>query len=131
MGIFSKLLFRRVKAGLWNVNRIAVVVKPKQPYVDWANGLPDETHKNTLSQMRKYGAVFLLPDTAFFASENVDLVEHVAPMMFCAMLNSWYRDTDLWPKDITFKAFKKWFEYEIVEEVLDTMGYKISKEEYV
>jgi hypothetical protein len=44
------------------INRTAVVIKPKQPFVDWLNQIPYEDHDYTLEKIRDENTVFLIPD---------------------------------------------------------------------
>jgi len=43
------------------INRTAVYVGPKQPYIDWANSFDDGGP--TLSLDKAHGVTFLIPDT--------------------------------------------------------------------
>ena len=39
--------------------------------------------------------------------------------MFEEELNSWYTDPDMWPKDLSFKTFKKFFTVHVSTMVFD------------
>ena len=45
-----------------NVNRTAVIIKPKQPFVDWLNSIPGESTDNTLESVSEENTTFLIPD---------------------------------------------------------------------
>ena len=49
--------------------------------------------------------------------------------MFEEELNSWYADPELWPKDLSFKSFKKFFEINISTVVYDLGKGAIEKDE--
>ena len=45
-----------------DVNRGVIVVKPRQPYVDWANTCDDYPTKTTLEDPHRECTAYLLPD---------------------------------------------------------------------
>ena len=49
--------------------------------------------------------------------------------MFEEELNSWYADPALWPKDLSFKSFKKFFAINISTVVYDLGKGPIEKDE--
>lgn len=106
------------------INRNAIVVKPKQPLLDWANKLtPDEKPITETEE----GNVYLIKQKdsneaiARWLSRNFDRI-------FENELNDWWIDEKDWPKKRTFKLFKEWFDYEINSVVLDMEDTDIIKE---
>ena len=45
-----------------SINRTAVVIKAKQPFVDWINSSPDDSSNYTLEQIDKDNLTFLIPE---------------------------------------------------------------------
>ena len=41
---------------------MAVVIKPKQPFIDWLNSIPDEDIDFTLEQVSEDNITFLIPE---------------------------------------------------------------------
>jgi hypothetical protein len=54
-----------------SVNRTAVVIRPKQPFVDWLNSVPGESSDNTLERISSENTTFLIPE---FFGHNESLV---------------------------------------------------------
>ncbi len=98
------------------VNRTALVVRPKQPYIDWANSFDDGGPKYDpdLHQAK----VFLI-DEAADTRDIKKVVRRLWPAIFEEELNSWMRDPDVWPQRRTLKVFVEWFEVEVCELVFD------------
>lgn len=96
------------------LNRCAVIVRPKKPYLDWAkkfqgDGTPfvDEDR-----------IVYLLPEYAD-ESEAWHTLERAYDMIFEAELDGWHTLQADWPKNRSFALFKKWFHIEISSMVQD------------
>ncbi len=72
------------------INRAVAVIKPKQPFVDWANGLPDaaggmdamnEFPESDWKLLRELQPVALEPDAKQWKGEWIDEPGHTA--CFC------------------------------------------------
>jgi hypothetical protein len=113
------------------INRSAVVVHYKQPYVDWANRLPDRSPEEpvyTLANFKENGGIFLIPP--FEVPEEMErYIQEMKSGIFDFELTTWSEDEDLWPKKRDTAAFDEWFELEIRDEVMDTVEEPIEKEE--
>ena len=101
------------------VNRAAIVVKPKQPYLDWTK-LDDETGvaEEVFKGMHEDPHVFLLPEYEDDEAQRM-ILESVWPILFEEMLEGWLRDESAWPKDRTFAMFNEWFEVQMSSMVED------------
>jgi len=111
------------------INRTAVVIKPKQPFVDWLNSFPDDKHKYTLEQMSKReNLTFLIPeyDTP---EESMRYVKKNYNIIFEFELWGWITTEELWPENRTWKMFQDWFYIEMNSEVFDLVDADIEKEE--
>ena len=98
------------------VNRAAVVLEPAQAYLEWARECPDASPDLTLEELDEEGTVYLIPETDA-APENWLSRNFIA--MFENELNAWYTDRDFWPKNCSFKSFKKFFKVRFCSIVLD------------
>ena len=79
----------------------------------------------TLDSLRSDCTVILLPEF----NEPEEAVAHIDEQyeqLFKVEVASWYDDEDLWPKDMSLKAFWEWFDVEIHSTVLDTVDADIS-----
>jgi hypothetical protein len=108
------------------LNRGAVYIRFKQPYVDWARQAgPAPLTDFTLDEANDDGELFLIP-TYESAKEPVDgtedaikWVERRWKMFFEHFLNDWIMDESAWPKKRTLKMFREWFEVEYRSTVWD------------
>jgi hypothetical protein len=102
------------------LNRAALIVRYKQPFVDWINAVdpvPD-SHTLTLAEVNEEHNVYLV--------ELEDLHELAAWLeanhrnLFEVELAGWYTNEDLWPKDRSLDALREWCSFELHSVVFDT-----------
>ena len=111
-----------------SINRTAVVIKPKEPFVDWINSMPDDSSSYTLEQIDEDNLTFLIPqyddpgNTKKYIKKNYE-------MIFKYELWGLVTDKDFWPKKRNWKMFIKWFDIEINSEVFDLVNRDIEKED--
>lgn len=110
------------------INRTAVVIRPKQPFVDWLNSIPDEDIEFTLEKVSDDNITFLIPPYEN-PEEAQACVRKIYSQLFEFELFGWYTDEDLWPDNRTWEMFQEWFEIEINSEVFDLVDEAIKKEE--
>lgn len=89
------------------LNRAAVVVTPKQEFLDWLRGLDESNRKLTMA----------------------DLCEDACAKIFEQELESWDRLEETWPIDRSFEAFRQWFDYSIHGMVFDLARGRLKVEE--
>jgi hypothetical protein len=101
------------------INRDLVIIRFKQPFVDWVNAadLHPQGHCLSLKEANDDLSAFLIPE---YASEEFEewLEENYQPL-FEEVLEEWYVDPSLWPQDRTLKLFKAWCDVEIYGMVID------------
>jgi hypothetical protein len=93
------------------VKRTAIIVKPKQPYIQWANSLDYEGVKLG-EDFEPEHTVYLIEDIGDY---EVDVEAMVAPyfeFIFEEELNEWHRLESDWPARRDLATFLKWFEVE-------------------
>ena len=98
------------------VNRVAVVMEPAPAYLEWAKECPDGLPDLTLADLREEGTIYLIPETD--AEPEAWLRRHYAPL-FANELFAWCTDEAFWPRDRSYKAFKKFFQVRFCSIVLD------------
>ncbi len=101
------------------VNRSAIVVKPRRPFLEWARqddpeGLADSVFKS----LRGEPYVYLLPEWEE-PEERRRILQDFWPDLFEAMLECWVRDEEYWPKERSFQMFQTWFEVQLSSIVED------------
>ena len=106
------------------INRAALIVRPKQPYVEWANSMDDGGSKAILKQLRESPSIYLVESIDFL--EDFDLlIEDNWEWIFKEQLNGWICDPDLWPHGLTRDMFLKWFDCELSTMIWDMLRTKI------
>ena len=101
------------------LNRSAVIVKPRQPYLEWAKrddaeGLAETVFKT----FHEEPTVYLLPEYEDPATQQ-EVLEEFWRGLFDAMLEVWVTDEAYWPKNRTFEMFREWFEVQMSSIVQD------------
>jgi len=111
-----------------SINRTAVVIRPKQPFVDWLNSIPDEDIDFTLEQVSKDNITFLIPEYDD-PRDSRAYIKKIYSDIFEFELFGWITTEELWPKKRTWEMFQEWFSVEINSEVFDLVDREIEKEE--
>jgi hypothetical protein len=88
------------------INRNAIFIEPTIAFLEWAREVPDADLELTLDELIKDNTAYLIPEQE--AEPDVWLGSNFKTI-FEIELNGWCMDTTLWPKDRSFKAFKKFF----------------------
>jgi hypothetical protein len=106
------------------INRIAVVLVPTEACLDWINSCDND--KMTLDEIQQEPTVFLLPEGR---GEPKSQVRRHFKAMFTEELNSWNTDSSIWPEDLSYKTFKRFFTIQVSSMVFDLgLGQIIRKE---
>ena len=111
-----------------SINRTAVVIKPKQPFIDWLNSIPDEDIDFTLEQVSEDNITFLISEYDD-PRDSRAYIKKIYSDIFEFELFGWIVTEELWPKKRTWEMFQEWFSIEINSEVFDLVDGDIDKEE--
>ena len=103
------------------VKRAAVCIRPKQPYIDWANGLEEDGVKIG-SEFMPEETVYLIDDIPEGSIDPEAMLEPYYAVIFEEELGAWHRVEADWPKRCDFETFQAWFEIEVHSMVLDLPG---------
>ena len=113
------------------LNRAAVILRYKQPFVDWINAAdpyPDaKAPKTTLADVNEENNVYLIE-----VEDQEELDKWLGlnhDLLFEEELNGWYTDPALWPQDRSLALFKKWCLLELHTMVFDTGGSPLEGDE--
>ena len=93
------------------VNRSAIVVKPKQPFLDWLHGADSTSSDLTLQDLVLEPAIYLIPECDT-REEVADVLHKLCQEIFVEQLADWFNDTTAWPPDRSFDVFCGWFDYQ-------------------
>ena len=92
------------------INRSAIILIKKQPFLDWLKGLPDPVREElSLSELNEDATVYLLPDWND-DTERDELVREGYDVMFEQELEGWWTDESAWPKNRGLSVFRAWFD---------------------
>lgn len=102
------------------INRFALILRPKEPFVHWANAPEkDPGERVTLEEVREDPVVYLIPDMEW-PEATMDWVFENFDYFFKNQLAQYWTDEELWPTNRSVEMFKEWFDIEILS-VLDNV----------
>ena len=110
------------------INRSVAIIRPKQPFIDWANQLPDAESKTSLEDLKDDCLAILIPNYEDNDEAN-GYIDEMAEDIFEEELFSWCTHKPWFPKNRTKKMFWDWFEVEFHSIVIDQCRNAIKKEE--
>lgn len=111
------------------LNRLAVVVRPKAPYVQWANSLNDGGPLLDPELADEEATAFLLPEGDDDREYEALLRSYSGPI-FEHELSSWMTDQSTWPPDRSYAQFREWFDVEFHSIIVDLAGGPLVAEEF-
>ncbi len=92
------------------LNRSAIVVTPKQPFLDWLHAADPTSLELTLFNLTREPTIYLIPECD--TDEDVaEVLRDLGEKIFKEQLAGWYTDTSTWPLDRSFDVFCRWFDY--------------------
>lgn len=101
------------------LNRSAISVKLRQPFVDWINSLSDSGEEDvTLDDVNQESTSYLIPEL----EEDDDLENLIAERYLDILENelySWEEDASLWPEEIDRDLFDDFIRIEPAFMVFD------------
>lgn len=99
-----------------SLNRLAIIVTPREPYWVWARGI-DADARDAGRSPDEYSTVYLVETPDEFEPE--ELIEQHFAAIFEEQLHSWHRDESRWPQRRTEAMFREWFDCRVSELVWD------------
>ena len=107
------------------LNRAVLIVRPKQPFLDWAAQLDDS---GLLPDVEGEQTAYLIPE--FEDDDGAQRgLKDVFAEVFERELFGWHTDETAWPKNRNLALFRKWFEIEIHSVVEDLCDFEIVDDE--
>jgi hypothetical protein len=92
------------------LNRSAVVVRPKQAFLDWLHAVDPSSHGITLLDVGREPTIYLIPQCDS-DGELVDVLRELCEEILEEQLAGWYRVCSSWPRDRSYEVFCRWFDY--------------------
>lgn len=115
---------------MYQIDRIIVVIKPTQTFVDWINQHgPADEEKISYDEVRTDCTSYLIPPF----EDIVDAEQFMATIyqdIFENELEGWYLDASLWPTNRTYQVFKEWIDIEYHSMVYDLVMNEEEEELY-
>ncbi len=101
------------------VERSVVVIKPKQPFLDWLHvTFNDLKEQLNLENIRIDCNTYLISEVHEI-EDGINIIDERYNEFFMLELASWTNDESLWPKDISLKTFWEYFDVEIHPTLID------------
>jgi hypothetical protein len=113
-------------------NRAAVVVTPKQPFLDWLHRCPDPVHYRTIDELVEQieGNIYFIPEFELYSEAEEYIQDEYYAVIFAIEVTGWYNDKTLWPRLEGYEMFKEWFDVKICTMIFDPLRGSIKKEAY-
>ena len=93
------------------LNRSAIVVKPRQPFLDWLYSADPTSHRLTLRDLTRDPTIYLIPECD--TEEDVhEVLRELCEEIFVEQLAGRFRDEATWPRDLGFDVFSRWFGFQ-------------------
>ncbi len=123
-------LRRRCPGATTVLNRAALILRYKQPFVDWINAAdPSPTsHPVTLAEVNQERTVYLVD-----VEDEDELGEWLARHhqgLFEEELKGWYTDPALWPRDRSLQMLQEWCSFELHTVVVDADESQLEDDEF-
>jgi hypothetical protein len=101
------------------INRCAILLTPKLPYIAWANSLDTTGPRFDDTAFDKDGpAVFLIPSVDYL-DDAQGFIHANFNVFFEHWLDSWCTDQSCWPHPRTWQMFQEWFDWHVHSVVMD------------
>ncbi|MBN1499970.1 MAG: hypothetical protein JW982_07440 [Spirochaetes bacterium] len=93
------------------INRGALILRYKQPAIDWINSVdPSNDFQITLEIANEDRTVYLIEDDD--AEDSDRMLKKTFKHFFENELFGWFTEESLWPHNLTYELFRKWFTVE-------------------
>lgn len=96
-------------ADLLELNRSAIIVTPKQPFLDWLHSVDPTSRELKLSDLAKEPFIYLVQECEN-EREFEKCLRKMFPAIFASELTAWWTDISGWPVNRTLDMFRKWFD---------------------
>ena len=107
-----RLLIAESQGLMRMINRDIIVIKPRQPMLDWINSTDPHGTTLTLADIQQDCTVLLTPEMDGPEEVHAFLYE-LKPLLFEQELAGWYLHRESWPERRTAELFDEWFDLEI------------------
>ena len=93
------------------LNRSAIVVKPRPPFLDWLHTADPTSHRLTLCELTREPRIYLIPECD--TEEDVrDVLRKLCEEIFVDQLAGWFNDERTWLRDCSLEVFCHWSDFQ-------------------
>jgi hypothetical protein len=89
------------------LNRSAIVVKPKQLFLEWLHAADPTSRELSLSDLVREPLIYLIPECDT-EEEVANVLHELCEEIFEEQLAGWYKDTSTWPRNRSYEVFCHW-----------------------
>lgn len=100
------------------LNRSAITVKARQPFLDWLRTRP-ELASTALEKWNEDGVAYLLPVVEEESDDLASLLPLCFDLIFERELAAWEENSSNWPATRDLPTFLSWFEPQLRSVVID------------
>lgn len=97
------------------IDRQAIIIKPKQPFLDWVNNVTSLSPDDPITEVREANV--------YLVDEGIDDLEKWLrkkfDKFFIMELEDWLPSKKEWPKKRNYKMFQEWFQVDISSMIYD------------
>jgi hypothetical protein len=111
---------------IWFLNRGILVVRPRQPFVDWVCSFEEAGPVDREDAWDSVNS-FLVPEFED-PEETLQWIQANVETVFEIMLNDWVTTPEHWPEDRGWDAFEEWFDFEYVDIAWDLVDEPLSSD---
>ena len=109
------------------LNRSVIIIKAKEPFLNWLRSLPKPENNITLDEIDFDNTAYLLPEYQM-DREREEILAECYNIIFEDQLEDWWTDSTHWPKTRDLSTFKEWFDTEFHSLILDLVDLPLEYE---
>ena len=91
------------------INRSAIVVRPRQPFLNWLQRVDPTSAYLALDDLRRQPTIYLLPECDS-KEQALEFLREISREIFEEQLNGWHRVASVWPSGRDLATIRIWFE---------------------
>ena len=100
------------------LNRSAIVVKPRQSFLDWLHTAAPTSRNLSRHELVQEPTIYLIPE--WDTEEDVQgVLQELCEEIFVEQLAGWFTDESAWPADRSFDVFCRWFNFQYHSMLVD------------
>ena len=111
------------------INKAAITVIPKEPFIKWVQSTDAKAAEISDESILSYSRMYLVDDS-LNGDDPEKLIKKNFKVIFEEELAGWYTDEETWPDKMDLRLFMQWFHVTVHGIVLDIGKKQPIAEEY-